>query len=181
VEPSNETAGNDRGAARRFNFNTIFGFLFFVLSIVLFLIIPGQIERPLIVFAASEHELNPNLFPQLVAAGFCVLGLWLFFRSFSIRENNEVKELDRGAVVNVAVTLVVMAVYGPMMMEIGFVVSSALVIAFMSTFFGNRNFYLTVLISVAVPVAIFFIFTKLLATYLPPFPIDSVLTRLYIL
>jgi hypothetical protein len=181
VEASNENAGNDWGAVRRFNFNTVFGILFFVLSVVLFLIIPGQIEKPLVVFAANENELEPKLFPQLVAAGFGVLGLWLFFRSFSIRERNQVKDLDRGAIINVAVTLLIMAAYGPMMMEIGFVVSSALVIAFLSTFFGNRNFYLTGLVSVAVPVAIFFIFTKFLATYLPPFPIDTVLTGFYIL
>ncbi len=74
-----------------------------------------------------------------------------------------------------------MAVYGPLMMLIGFVVSGALVIAFMATFFGNRNYLLTAAVSVAVPVAIFFVFTKLLATYLPPFPIDTPLTRLSIL
>jgi hypothetical protein len=181
VEPLDERAGRDREAARRYNFNTVFGFLFVVLSIVLFLIIPDQIEEPLIVFSASEHDLEPALFPQLVAAGFGGLGLWLFFRSFSIREDNKLRDLDREAITNVTVTLLAMFAYGPMMMQIGFVVSSALVIAFLSTFFGNRDFVLTGIVSVAIPVTIFFVFTKFLATYLPPFPIDTVLTRLYIL
>ena len=166
---------------RRFNFNTVFGLLFIVLSIVLFLIIPDQIEKPLIVIFANENELEPKLFPQLIAAGFGGLGAWLFFRSFSIREHNQVRDLNREAVTNVAVTLLAMFVYGPVMMQIGFVVSSALVIAFMSTFFGNRNFAQTAIVSIAVPVTIYFVFTKFLATYLPPFPIDTVLTRLYIL
>jgi hypothetical protein len=181
VDPSNEIAGNDGKTARSFNFNTVFGILFFVLSIFLFLIIPDQIEKPLIVFSASKHDLKPTLFPQLVAAGFGGLGIWLFFRSFSIREDNQLKDLDREAITNVSVILLAMAVYGPMMVQIGFVVSGALLIAFMSTFFGNRNFVLAAFVSVAVPVAIFFVFTKLLATYLPPFPIDTVLTRYSIL
>jgi putative tricarboxylic transport membrane protein len=181
VEPSSGIAENEGETARRFNFNTVFGVVFFILSIVLFLITPGQIEKPLIVLAAKKHELQPMLFPQLIAAAFCVLGVWLFFRSFSIREDNQLRQLDREAITNVLVTVLAMAVYGPLMMQIGFVVASSLVIAFMSTFFGNRNYILTAIISVAVPVTIFFIFTKLLATYLPPFPIDTVLTRLYIL
>jgi hypothetical protein len=181
VDPSNDIAGNDGKPARGFNFNTVFGILFVVLSVVLFLIIPGQIEKPLIVFSANKHDLQPTLFPKLVAVAFGILGIWLFFRSFSVREDNQLKDLDREAIINVSVILVAMAVYGPMMMMIGFVISSAVLIAFMSTFFGNRSFVLTVVVSVAVPVSVFFVFTKLLATYLPPFPIDTVLTRFYIL
>lgn len=181
MDPSNEIAGRDGKPARSFNFNTVSGVFFVVLSIVLFLIIPEQIEKPLIVFSANKHDLKPTLFPQLVAAGFGGLGIWLFFKSFSIREDNQLKKLDQEAIINVSVILLAMAAYSPMMVQIGFVVSSALSIAFMSTFFGNRNFVLTALVSVTVPVAIFFVFTKLLATYLPPFPIDTVLTRFSIL
>ncbi len=120
-------------------------------------------------------------FPRLVAAAFLILGVWFFFRSFSLREVNGLRSLDRGAIVNVVVTLVAMAVYVPTMMTLGFVVSSAVLIAFLATFYGNRNHALTAIVSIAVPVAMFFAFTKLLATSLPPFPIDTVLTRYFIL
>ena len=85
------------------------------------------------------------------------------------------------AAANVAITLVAMATYALLMPSLGFVVSSALLIAFLATFFGNRNYYLTAVVSIVVPVAIFFTFTKLLATSLPPFPIDTFLTRYFIL
>lgn len=172
---------NDAGAARRFNFNTVSGILFAVLSVVLFLIIPDQIEKPLFVFEESENDLKPSLFPQLVAAGFGALGVWLFFKSFSVREENELKNLNRQAIANVLVTLLVMALYTPLLMQVGFVVASAIVIATLSTFFGNKSYGLTALVSIAVPISIFYVFTKLLATYLPPFPIDTLLTRFSIL
>lgn len=179
--PKNEIVENDGEPARRFNFNTFFGALFVVLSGVLFLIIPDQIEKPLFVLDDNENALEPSLFPLLVAAGFGGLGLWLFFKSFSIREENKLRNLDRGAIANVLVTLLVMVMYTPLLMQVGFVVASALVIAALSTFFGNRSYGLTAVVSIVIPISIFFVFTKFLATYLPPFPIDTPLTRLYIL
>jgi len=164
-----------------YNFNTVLGAVFVVLSVLIAVAIPSQIEEPLIRMAENESDLKPTLFPGLVAAGFFVLGIWLVWKSFSLEEQNRLKELDRDAVVNVAITLVVMTAYALVMTSLGFVVSSALVIVFLSTFFGNRNFWLAGLVSLAVPVAIFFVFTKLLATYLPPFPVDTLLTRLFLL
>lgn len=166
---------------RQFNFNTGFGIFFIALSVVLAIIIPGQIEKPLIVLAENEGDLKPTLFPYLVAVGFFVLGIWLVFKSFSLDERNNLKDLDRRAILNVTVTLAAMAAYGPLMMNIGFVASSALVIAFLSTFFGNRNLALGAVVSIVIPMAIFYVFSHLLVTYLPPFPIDTVLTRLNLL
>ncbi|MDA1090782.1 MAG: tripartite tricarboxylate transporter TctB family protein [Proteobacteria bacterium] len=181
MEPTEENVEQQTGPAHGFNFNTVFGVLFVVASAVLFLIIPGQIEKPLFVLDENVNALKPNLFPRLAAIGFGGLGVWLFFRSFSIDEKNKFKNLDRQAIANVLVTLVMMSVYGPLMMQIGFVVSSAVVIAALSTFFGNRSYGLTAAISIVIPVSIFFVFTNLLATSLPPFPIDTPLTRLYLL
>lgn len=163
------------------NFNTVAALFFVVLGIVLFLIIPGQIEKPIIALAEDAMSLKAEVFPQLVAAVFLGLGIWLFFKSFSLAETNKLRELDRSALVNVGTTLVAMAIYAPAMIVLGFVVSGALMIAFLATFYGNRNYYLTAAVSVIVPVAIFFTFTKLLATSLPPFPIDTFLTKYFIL
>lgn len=166
---------------RKFNFNTVAAILFVLLAIALFVIIPGQIEKPLIVLPEEASNLKAEVFPRVVAAAFLVLGIWFFFKSFSVEETNQLRELDRSAVVNVGVTLAVMAAYAPLMMAVGFVVSSAITIAVLATYYGNRNFLLTALVSILVPVAIFFTFTKLLATSLPPFPIDTILTRYFIL
>lgn len=181
MAPPETIAGNNGEAKRHFNFNTVFGVVFVVLSAVLFFIIPDQIEKPLFVLDENENALKPSLFPQLVAVGFGGLGLWLVFKSRTLHELNEIKSLELKAIINVAVTLVIMLAYVPMLTLLGFVVSSAIVVAALSTFFGNRNYVLTAVVSVVVPISIFFVFTKLLATFLPPFPIDTPLTRLYIL
>jgi putative tricarboxylic transport membrane protein len=163
------------------SFNTVAAVFFIVLAVAMFLVIPHQIEKPIIVLAEDAMSLKAEVFPQLVAAAFLGLGIWFFFKSFSLTETNQFLELDRSALVNVGTTLVAMAVYAWAMLALGFVVSGAILIAFLATLYGNRNYYLTAAVSIIVPVAIFFTFTKLLATSLPPFPIDTFLTNYFIL
>ena len=117
---------------------------------------------------------DPGVFRRITDALFPI-------GRFSIDERNGLLALDREALINIGTTLAAMAVYVPAMMTLGFVVSSAILIAFLSTVYGNRNYLLTAAVAIIVPVTIFFIFTKLLATSLPPFPIDSVLTRYFVL
>ena len=91
------------------------------------------------------------------------------------------RELDREAITNVIVTLILMAGYVYVMVYLGFVVGSVLMILAMSTYFGNRNFFLAGIVAVAVPVIIFVLFTKVLITSLPPFPVDEVIPSHWII
>ena len=174
----NETTGI---SDQRFNFNRVASILFVALSIALFAIIPHQIDKPLIVLGDAGSTLSPELFPRIVASAFLLLGIWYFFRSRSLAERNGFRDLDGEALSNVLITLVAMAVYVVLMVNVGFVLASAILIASLSTFFGNRNLYLTALVSIVIPIVIFFLFTRLLLTSLPPFPIDTILTRYSIL
>ena len=154
------------------NFNTFSAVIFIFLSGVLFLLIPFQIDKPLIVITGSQANMPAELFPQLVAASFLVLGVWFFLKSFSLRQNNDLLTLDKEAITNVTVTLVIMAIYVPLMVNLGFVVGSAILVMVMSTYFGNRNFILSSVVSIILPVAMFFMFRRMLLVDLPPFPID---------
>lgn len=157
----------------RYNFNTIAAVVFVALAVCLFLIIPYQIDKPFIkIAAAGQSNLSPELFPRLIAIAMFGLGVWYFFQSFSLEEVNELRLLDKEAVTNVSITLVLMALYVPLMVNLGFVVGSALMVFAMSTYFGNRNFVLGGLLSVLLPMTIFFVFRRLLLTELPAFPID---------
>jgi len=158
---------------RKFNFNTVAAVIFIGLGITLFLIIPFHIDEPLIKLKAiGQVDLPAELFPQIIASAFVILGIWYFVKSFAIDQVNELRNLDREAITNVAITLILMAIYVPLMVNLGFVVGSALMIFAMSTYFGNRNYYLGAALSVFLPMLIFFIFRRLLLTELPPFPID---------
>ncbi len=172
MNQSDDFTGNDGVPSQRYNFNTVAAVVFVAIAITLFVLIPSQIDKPLILLGASQSNLAPELFPQMVASSFLILGIWLFVKSFSLHQHNELRDLDREAITNVCVTLVIMAAYVYLMVNLGFVLGSALMIAAMSTYFGNRNYVLTAVVSIFVPMVIFFLFRRLLLTELPPFPID---------
>ncbi len=171
AETQNTTA--DSGTElRQWNFNTTAAALFIILAVALYFIIPHQIDKPMIVLGFSQSNLPPELFPQVVAVCFFGLGLWYFFKSFSIKQSNDLLKLDREAWTNVSVTLVMMGIYVPLMVNLGFVIGSAIMVMAMSTYFGNRNYWLAGFISVAIPMLMFWVFRTILVTELPPFPID---------
>ena len=151
----------------RFNFNTIAALAFVLLGIVLFVIIPQQVDRPTLLFGQPPSGLDPNLFPRLVAGAFVLLGVWFGLASGKLEETNGFAELDREAIINVSITLLVFLAYALLMTRLGFIVSSVLVIAVLSTFYGNRNIWLGFLFSVGVPVTIFLVFTRVLFVSLP--------------
>ncbi|MBW1773982.1 MAG: tripartite tricarboxylate transporter TctB family protein, partial [Deltaproteobacteria bacterium] len=53
---------------------------------------------------------------------------------------------------------------------LGFVLASCLVAGTLSTFYGNRNVLIGLVVSVVVPLCIYYVFTNLLAVSLPEFP-----------
>ena len=158
---------------KKYNFNTISAGVFILLAIALFIAIPFQIDKPLIEIAGvGGSNLSAELFPQIVASSLLVLGVWYFLVSFTIDQRNKLLDLDREAIANVTVTLLLMAAYVFLMVNLGFVVGTALMIFFMSTYFGNRNYILGVALSITLPMVIFLTFRRLLLVELPPFPID---------
>ena len=162
----------DQIVEKKFNFNTVAAILFIALGVFLYIVIPSQIYKPLIQLSVGQFNLPPELFPQIAAICMVILGVWFLYKSRSIDQVNELKNLDKEAIVNVAVTLVMMAIYVPLMVNLGFVLGSAIMIFAMSTYFGNRNYLVGVLISITLPVVVFATFRRLLLVELPPFPID---------
>tara|TARA_B100000315_G_scaffold22788_1_gene19761 strand:- start:892 stop:1413 length:522 start_codon:yes stop_codon:yes gene_type:complete len=162
----------DQVVKKKFNFNTVSAIFFIALAIILYLIIPSQIDKPLIQLSFGQFNLPPELFPQIVAGCMLVLGVWFFYKSFSLEQTNDLFGLDKEALINVTLTLIMMAIYVPLMVNLGFVVGSAILIIAMSTYFGNRNYYAAVLIGIFLPMLMFVTFRRLLLVELPPFPID---------
>ena len=157
---------------KKINFNTVSAIIFIAIGIFLYIIIPSQIDKPLIQLAIGQFNLPPELFPKIMAVSMIILGSWFFYKSFFIVQVNELKNLDKEAITNVIVTLTMMAIYVPLMVGLGFVVGSAIMILAMSTYFGNRNYIFGVLISIILPMLIFVIFRRVLLVELPPFPVD---------
>jgi len=157
---------------RKVNFNTVSAVVFIVLGIFLYLVIPSQIDKPIIQLSTGQFNLPPELFPQIVAICMFLLGVWFLIKSFSINQINGLRKLDKEAITNVVVTLAMMAMYVLLMVNLGFVVGSAIMIFSMSTYFGNRNYILGTLLSILLPMLLFVTFRRLLLVELPPFPLD---------
>ncbi len=140
------------------------------LGAFILLVIPEQIEKPLIIFGQSLNTLDPTLFPSIVAWGFIVLGAWGVYCSFSIDETNGLADLDREAFFNVGVTIAALFAYANLMVPLGFIPSSIILIAALSYFYGIRSIVLIILIATGVPTSIYLIFTKGLKVFLPEIP-----------
>jgi putative tricarboxylic transport membrane protein len=184
-----ETSGDVAGstpvpAPRIFNFNSVVALLLIAAAIIFYFAVPYQIQKPRITFGIN-NDLDPEVFPQLVAIGLFIIGTVYFFVSFRMTETNGFAEMDREAIINVSVTIGVSALYVFVIIgdvagrhigvdwgdtKIGFFLPSAILIFVLSTFYGNRNFVLGILVSLAVPAFIYLIFTRYLLQSLPESP-----------
>lgn len=168
--PADQDGYGAIGLLHKFNFNSVAAIVSILFAIFLFLIIPHQIETPLIVFGQSLNALDPALFPRIVAAGFLVLGIWYFFKSFKIEETNGLRTLDGDGYVNVGVSLAAFGAYALLMEPLGFVPSSAMLVAGLAVFYGVRDLALVLAVSIGVPTTVFFVFTRGLKVFLPEIP-----------
>jgi hypothetical protein len=180
------TKGSSEPAPRRFNFNTVMAIIFIAASVALWFIIPIEIETPR--FNFGRNALDPELFPRVVAVSLFIVGCVYFFRSFHYTETNLFAKLDGEAFLSVGVTMLAMAAFvfvvvGDMAgrhigvdfgdVRIGFVIPSTILIFVLSTFYGNRNWYLRIGASIFIPVFIYLVFTKFLLQPLPFSPLTE--------
>ena len=114
-----------------------------------------------------ESTMDPDLFPTVTASGLLVISLWYLLRSVRQKEKSFDIQLDKRGLVNTGVTLGVFLAYSLLMEPFGFMESSALMLAILTIFFGNRNIFIIVGVSLLIPGAIYYLFTRLLFVYLP--------------
>ena len=155
----------------KINFNTVVAIILIVFSITAFILIPYQIEKPKLFMGRSLSTLTPSLFPRLSIIALFILSVFYFFQSTQFREKNLFKELDARSSTRVVVTIVVFVAYALLFEPLGFVLSSALVVAVLIIYYGNRNILITLTVVIGAPLAIYFIFTYTLQVSLPEGPL----------
>jgi len=155
----------------KINFNTVVAIILIVFSIVTFFLIPYQIEKPKLFMGRSLSSLTPSLFPRLGVIALFIFSLWYLFNSTKIKEKNLFRDLNPRNIVRILVTTVVCAGYALSFEPLGFVLSSALVVGLLSTYYGNRNIFVALLVTAGAPLAIYFIFTHALRVSLPEGPL----------
>jgi putative tricarboxylic transport membrane protein len=155
---------------KRFNFNTYAAIIFILLWTVVFFIIPYQIQKPMLFMGRTLMGLKPTLFPRLATLTLIALSIWFLIISLRIDEKNRFKDVAREGYFRIIVSLVVFVAYALLFEPLGFVVSSMLVAGTLTTFYGNRNILVGILVSLGAPLGIYYVFTRLLKVSLPECP-----------
>jgi len=154
----------------RVNFNTVLAAGCILFSGFLFWVIPSEVERPPVLFGQESAGLDPTSFPNLVATGFLVIGLWYLWSSFKLNDVNGFRGLTRRNYLNIGVTAAAFVIYAAILQPFGFVASSALIVAGLSLFYGARHWPSILLVSIGIPVVLYHAFRRLLSVSLPEFP-----------
>ncbi len=154
----------------RINFNTVLAAACVLFSIFLYLVIPSEVERPPVLFGTTSAALDPAFFPRLVATCFLIVGLWYLRESFRLNDANGFRGLKRSNYVSIGFTTVMFIVYASILQPLGFILSSALVVAVLSIFYGARNWASIVIVAVGVPAIVYVVFRRVLTVALPEFP-----------
>lgn len=151
----------------KINFNTVAALFLLVFSVAAFILIPYQIETPKLFMGRSLMYMTPSLFPRLSIIALFILSLWYLTHSFRIKEKNLFREIGKKSYIRVLVTFAVAVGYALLFEPLGFVLASALMVAILTVYYGNRNVVIILLVLAGAPLAIYFIFTTVLKVSLP--------------
>ena len=165
-----EETKNDAGFQSwkdKINFNTVAALFLITFSVAAFLLIPYQIEKPKLFMGRSLMYMTPSLFPRLAVIALFILSVWYLTHSFKIKEKNLFREIGKKSYIRVLVTFVVAVGYALLFEPLGFVLASALMVAILTVYYGNRNIVIIVLVLAGAPLGIYFIFTHVLKVSLP--------------
>lgn len=166
----NSEANRTSGPLRRVGYNTVVALGCMALGVAVWLMIPYQVQEPPTIFGQNSSGISPKLFPRIAAIGFLLIGAIYFVASLRMDEPNPFRELPASAYLNLAVVLVAMVLYVALLKPLGYALSSALVAIAISLYYGSRNIFGIAFVGVAAPLAIYYLFTRMLTVSLPPFP-----------
>ena len=141
--------------------------LLLVLSLLGLMFMDSLVAAPKLLFGRSLSSLAPSLFPSIILALLAILcGLSLFevARSGNSEAGSGLsgREWRRGIAF-----FVLMTAYALSMQPLGFLISSALVIALSSLLMGNRSVLQITVLSIASPILLYLAATRLLLVSLP--------------
>jgi putative tricarboxylic transport membrane protein len=144
----------------------VFVLVCLVLSGSAFVFVNALIGKPKVLFGKSLTAIAPASFPSIVLAFLallCILQLVVNLRKGPGRvAGGGIVGWNRGVVF-----FGIMTVYALILVPIGFIISSALAVAVLSWFVGNRSILQIAFVSALAPVLLYLAATRLLAVSLP--------------
>lgn len=145
---------------------TLFVLACLVFSALAVAFLGALVAEPKVLFGRSLTAITPSLFPSIVLVALLILSLILLASHFSAPPKNGaaggIVGWKRGAIF-----FGIMTAYALLMVPIGFYTSSALTLAVLSWFIGNRSIPQILLLALLAPLLLYLSATRLLAVSLP--------------
>ncbi len=157
----------DADTKKKWNFNTTIAVLLIVFWGGVYFLIPYQIAKPRLFLGRSLMGLEPTLFPTISVVLLISLSLWYLFVSKTIKEVNELVDMDREQIIKTIVTIAAFCAYTLMFDRLGFILSTVLFAGPLTIYFGARKPVTIILVCLVCPVCIYLLFTTLMHVYLP--------------
>ena len=143
---------------------TLFSLTCLVVGGLALVFLGSLVAEPKVLFGRALSAITPTLFPSIFLTGLVVLNA--IHVVGQLRTNAEpgagITGWARGGVF-----FGIMTVYALIMTPVGFIISSALAIAALSWFIGNRSIIQIVLLATLAPILLYLAATRLLAVSLP--------------
>lgn len=148
----------------------IFAVLAIAAGVFLFAVSDKQIDKPLAVFGATPMAMLPDVYPRMMAILLALVGAILLWFTRTVPDSSVWTQTSRSGYTNAALSILILAVYSQLVMPLGFVLASVALIFVLGILYGSRNYVLSAVFAVAVPLAIFNLFRNVMAVPLPEQP-----------
>ena len=141
-----------------------------VIAAAMWALVPYQVDKPMMMIGFGSQGLDAKAFPYLVTATWFIISLWNVVEAARGGSEDVDAENTVGISLSVVMTIAVSFFYALTLEPLGFVPSSAIVVAGLALFFGASDWLRIFISAVGVPGLVFVVFTMLLHVSLPPFP-----------
>ena len=150
--------------------NLITSILSVIFGIFIFLKIPTEVEKPLLLFGQSSSEIDPKVVPSIISFMFVTFGFYTLILERNNKNTNTWPLISKQMLLNISVTILLLFGYSLIFQFLGFILSSFLLIFLLSNFMGNVNVKYVFSLAMFFPFCIFFIFVNIMHVFLPKFP-----------
>ena len=141
------------------------------ITIALYLIIPIQVSMEAIPGTGDYVTITAATFPRLCVGGFSILSLILIAKSFFLFKT-EIPDSTRPTIGllgwrNFTVITIIIISYMSLIEPIGYLISTIICLIIMNFYFGTRNIWQIILGGIALPAALYILFSRVLLIQLP--------------
>ena len=150
--------------------NFVTSIISIIFGVFIFIKIPTEVEKPLLLFGQSSSEIDPKIVPSIISFMFFIFGFYTLLFERKNQSANTWPLISKQMLLNVFVTIIFLFGYSLIFQSLGFVLSSFLLIFLLGNFMGNVDIKYITLISILFPVIVFFIFVNIMHVFLPEFP-----------